>query len=73
MLADPVVFLGGGETLIIEMPDGTTNTVNLANNVARTDVVTRINMAWAALNVTAALDSGNHLWMKYRSNPVRCE
>jgi len=61
VLADPVPFAVGGETLIIEMPDGSTNTVKFANSTPRKDAITAINTAWAALNVSASLDAANHL------------
>ncbi|MGH7392796.1 MAG: phage tail sheath subtilisin-like domain-containing protein [Candidatus Rokuibacteriota bacterium] len=52
------VNFGAGQTLIIEMPDGTTSTVTLTGAaVPRADVVTAINAAWAALNVTASLSA----------------
>lgn len=60
-LADPVPFAGGGETFVIEMPDGTTDTVNFAGNTARADVLTAVNAAWGPLNVTATLNAANRL------------
>lgn len=54
-LADPVAFLGGGEAITIEMPDGTTNTVTFTGNTARADVVAGLNAAWGPLNVAASL------------------
>ena len=63
-LADPVPFAGGGEAITLETPDGTVNTVTFTGNVPRATVLTQLNTAWAALNVSASLDATNHLVVK---------
>lgn len=66
-LTDPVPFAGGGETLTLETPDGTVNTVTFTGNVPRATVLTQLNTAWAAFNVSASLDATNHLVVKSSS------
>ncbi|HEX2330570.1 MAG TPA: phage tail sheath C-terminal domain-containing protein [Candidatus Angelobacter sp.] len=63
-LADPVPFAGGGEAVTLETPDGTVTTVNFTGNVARATVLSQLNTAWAAFNVTASLDPSNKLVVK---------
>ncbi len=66
-LADPVPFLGGGETVTLETSDGTVNTVTFTGNVVRATVLTQLNAAWAAFNVSVSLDVTNHLVVKSSS------
>ncbi|HEY2360458.1 MAG TPA: phage tail sheath subtilisin-like domain-containing protein [Candidatus Angelobacter sp.] len=66
-LADPVPFAGGGEAVTLETPNGTINTVTFTGPVALATVVTQLNTAWAALNVSVSLDSTNHLVVKSTS------
>lgn len=60
-LADPVAFSGGGETIVLETSDGTLTTTTFTGNTARATVLTQLNAAWAAFNVSASLDSSNKL------------
>lgn len=60
-LAASVPFLAAGEDVVIEMPDGTTNTVTLTGATNRDDVVTAFNNAWGPLNVSASLTATNAL------------
>ena len=60
-LADPVAFLGGGETFTVETPEGATQTETFTGNVARDDVVNRINTTMGPAGVTASLDATNNL------------
>lgn len=66
-LADPVPFAGGGETVTLELPDGTVNTVNFAGNTARADVVTALATAWGPLNVSAELNAANRLVVRHNA------
>jgi hypothetical protein len=60
-LADPVPFAGGGEAITLETPDGTVTPVTFTGSVPRATVLTQLNTAWAAFNVSASLDGTNHL------------
>jgi len=60
-LADPVPFAGGGEAITLETPDGTVTPVTFTGSVPRATVLTQLNTAWAAFNISASLDGTNHL------------
>jgi hypothetical protein len=66
-LADPVPFAGGGEAITLETPDGAPHPVTFTGNVPRATVLTQLNTAWAAFNVSVSLDASNHLVVKSSS------
>jgi phage tail sheath protein FI len=67
VLANPVPFAGGGETLVLETTDGTQNTVTFTGNTTPANVVANINTAWAAFNVAASQDAAGKLVIRLTS------
>jgi hypothetical protein len=66
-LAATVPFAAAGETLIVEMPDGTTTTVTFTGNTPRSAAVASLGASLGPLNLSAALDSSNKLVITHNS------
>lgn len=67
-LGDPVAFpvAPATQTVTVEMPDGTTNSVDLSQ-AARDDIVDALNASWGPLNISASLTSTDHLQITHNS------